>query len=247
MASYLTTLLIGDIELVDAGEVNGVTIRHAFASSRSELAKADFAVVPGILDVFERLFGPHPFEVYGAAVVDAEIGFALETQTLSVFSGDLVTGDGQFEFVIAHELAHEWFGNNVSVADWSDIWLNEGFATYAEFLWFEASVPGYDIDAQVRFAHGDQPLVSDVLVGDPGGFDLFDAAVYNRGGITLHALRRTIGDDAFFATLQTFNERFGGGNVTTQDFIDVAEEISGQDLVDFFDAWLYQAELPDLP
>ncbi len=246
-ATYLTTVLIGELELVDGGTVGDVVIRHAFPPELADAGRADNAVLPEMLASFETLFGPYPFEAYGMAVVPASLGAALETQTISTFSGDLVTGDGRFEWVVAHELAHQWFGNHVALEDWSDIWLNEGFATYSEYLWREAADPDYDIDAALSELRTDGVDLLTVPPGTPPPEDLFNVTVYWRGALTLHSLRQTVGDDAFFSILREWVVRFGGANAGTDDFIALAEEIGGQDLSDLFDAWLYQSPLPELP
>ena len=194
---------------------------------------------------FAELFGPYPFEVYGALVVFDDFRGALETQTLSVFSGRLFGGLAG-ELVVAHELGHQWFGDSLTPTTWRDIWLNEGFATYSEWLWQEISNPAFDIDDYARsLAESGRPVWP--APGDPGPEGLFDSTVYNRGALTLHALRLTVGDDAFFKTLRTYAERFAYRNVTTADFVAVAEDVSGQDLADLFDAWLYGDVTPELP
>jgi aminopeptidase N len=242
-APYLTTLGIGDLVRVDEGLAAGVPIRNYF--DRDVLDEAHrFSETPEIMAVFVDLFGPYPFEAYGVLLFDTDSAAALEAQTLSVFPGLRIALD----WVIAHELAHQWFGNYVAVADWRDIWLNEGFATYAVQLYFEASDPSYDIDTAMAAlgARGGQSLIRP-LPGDPSGDSLFATSVYDRGALTLHALRRTVGDDAFFEILKTYVATFGGKNVVTKDFAGVAESISGADLGPFFDRWLYREPLPELP
>ncbi len=247
MAPYLLPLAIGDLVLLEDTTVGGVPIRNALVSSVADQVGA-FDATADMMEIFTEMFGPYPFDAYGVLVVDTALGVALEQQTMSIFGTDFLEGGFNIDSVVAHELAHQWFGNLVSVASWDNIWLNEGFATYAEHLYFEASDPTYDIDAQIAGVASFAPeFFSNPVPGDPGPDQLFAASVYFRGGVTLHALRRTIGDDAFFETLRTYLERFAGSNVTTEDFVAVAEEVSGQDLDDFFDAWLYSTDLPAIP
>ena len=247
MAPYLLPLAIGDLELIDEGEASGIPIRNAI--DRDLLDRQDsFARTPQMMEVFIDLFGPYPFDAYGVLVVDAVLGGALEQQTLSIFGQDFLRSGRDFDDVVAHELAHQWFGNHVTLGAWEDIWLNEGFATYAQYLYFEAIDPTYDIDAEVeRIRRFDQTLLSLPVPGDPGPDQLFATSVYFRGALTLHALRRTIGDDAFFDSISLYVERFGGANVTTEDYQAVVEEVSGQDLDDFFQAWLLDEALPPQP
>ncbi len=241
-APYLTALAIGELDLVAAPPVGDIVIRHA--ADRDLVDELDrFATIPAMIEAFEERFGPYPFEAYGVLVVDEPLGVALELQTLSIFGTDWFAPGRDLDAISAHELAHQWFGNHVSVGDWDDIWLNEGFATYAQYLWLEASRPGYDLDADMASLAllGDR---LDLPPGDPGAADLFDASVYFRGALTLHELRRTIGDDAFFATLRAHLERHGGANAETADFIATAEDTSGQDLTEFFDTWVFADQLP---
>jgi len=249
-APYLTTLAIGDLlPHSEPPTTSGVEIRHWFAKRLFAEAVATMEPTSDMIEVFESMFGTYPFDIYGSVVIDEELGFALETQTLSVFGGDIVSVDGIFDDVVAHELAHQWFGNHVSLSQWSDIWLNEGFATYAEYLWFEAADPSYDIDDEVEADYIFLSSVTDLDTppGAPPADDLFNSSVYVRGSFTLHALRRTVGDDAFFTILATWVDEFGGGSAETSDFIQLSEEVSGMDLGEFFDDWLFRDEMPRLP
>ncbi len=247
LAPYLITLAIGDFVEVDGGDVDGVQIRSWFERSVAGEA-ARFAAIADGVRVFGRLFGPYPFEAYGVLVVDASLGGALETQTLSIFGTDFLDRGADITDVVVHELAHQWFGDDIALAQWDDIWLNEGFATYSEYLYREQVEPLFDIDtAMADLAALDPAVVALPVPGDPGPDQLFAAAVYLRGALTLHALRRTIGDNAFFTTLRHYVETFGSANVVTSDFTGIAEEISGQRLDDFFEAWLHEESLPPLP
>ncbi len=242
-ATYLTTILIGDFVILDGGtSASGVPVRNVIDSEMVDNVDDVFDTQPEMIDAFEPLFGPYPFDVYGAAVVRDPSGIALETQTLSIFGADLIEFPG-IESIVAHELAHQRFGNHVSLDHWSDIWLNEGFATYAEALWEEAVDPNFSYDEWV----GDLLLAGSVLDKpplDPGAFNLFGPTVYLRGALTLHALRVEVGDATFFDILRAWVERFGGANATTADFQALAAELSGADLDDLFDAWLRADTLP---
>jgi aminopeptidase N len=246
IAPYLVTVAISDFDLVEYTSQSGVPIRNYFAVGVPDSIRENFAREGDMVDYFETIFGPYPFDAFGVVVHEMDLDFSLETATLVVF-GDTFTD----EYVVAHELSHMWFGDSVGLIEWKDIWLNEGFATYAQFLWDEHARGRTTMDQEVRDTYEQLAtfgqFYNDRPIGDPGADNLFSFGVYNRGGMTLHALRLDVGDGAFFNILRTFTARFGGGNATTQDFISVAEEISGQQLDNFFDAWLYQMELPDIP
>ena len=149
------------------------------------------------------------------------------------------------EDVVVHELAHQWVGDSLSVAAWKDIWLNEGFATYTEWLWDEHESRATADETFENFAGipPHDPFWS-LPIGDPGPKHLFDYPVYARGAMTLHALRTKIGDTAFFHLLHEWVDRHADGNVTTPEFIALAEEVSGQPLEGFFHKWLFTAERP---
>jgi aminopeptidase N len=198
-------------------------------------------------------------------VIDTQIGgAALETQTMPLYERDMVTGDRQNEEIWAHELGHQWWGDSVSLKRWKDIWLNEGAATYSEWLWREKEQGRDALEAVAQrthqrleangiidFANPDNEAELKAVrrrpIGDPTASGLFSERVYMQGGLTMHALRLTVGDEAFFKTLQTYQARFKGQSAGTEDFQQVAEEISGKNLQQFFQDWLYSGNLPDLP
>jgi len=237
MAAYLATASVGNFTLDQYTAPNGTPIIDALDQDVLASQYADLSLTGEMLVFFEGLYGPYPFNSYGAIVDDDSVGYALETQTRSFFSRRAREG------TIAHELAHQWMGDEVSTDRWADIWLNEGWATYSEWLWNEYR--GRDTAQEAFDAYYADPETEwGTVVADPGPFGLFLSPVYDRGAATLHALRVKIGDDAFFELAQTWVERFGGGTASTQDFADLAEEVSGQDLDAFFEVWLYTPEKP---
>jgi hypothetical protein len=200
-----------------------------------------------IIATEEGWFGNYPFSASGGIVDDAPVFFALETQTRPVYSPAFF-GGGPDDFVVVHELAHQWYGDSLAVHAWQHIWLNEGFASYAEWMWSERE--GFDTAQQIFDSHNLIPIDSgywDLAIGDPGPDHLFDGQVYSRGAATLHALRVEVGDADFFRILRTWSRTEKGGTVTTREFIRLAERLSGEDLDDLFDEWLSAGKPAGLP
>jgi aminopeptidase N len=241
MATYLATVDIGNFEVKSGRTPGGVPIIVAVDPSLGSANVNDvYAKTAEITDAWAKLFGPYPFSSTGAIVDNADVGFALETQNRPVFGGF-----GAQPEILAHELSHEWFGDSVSVTKWQDIWLNEGFASYAEWIWGERSGgPSVqkkydDLYRMVNDPHWQKPP------GDPGRKDMFDQfAVYDRGAMTLHALRKRVGDDKFWAILRTWAKEHRHANGTTPQFIATAERVSGMKLDTLFQAWLYGKTRP---
>jgi aminopeptidase N len=242
MATYLAQVAVGQYTLTEEIGPGGVVLRNAFADSLATAATAAFADQAAMLGFFAERFGPYPFDAYGALVIEPPLGLALECQTLSIFGGDVASGAA--EPVIAHELSHQWFGDSVTPAAWGDIWLNEGFATYSTWLWIEhdGGPPLADL-ARESHARG----TSGVRPGDPGPSAMFDGAVYERGALTLFAVRRAIGDGPFDELLRRWAAEHAYANATTADLVALAEEVSGRQLDDLFEAWLHGDTLPALP
>ncbi len=210
------------------------------------IAAGSFAREPEILAFESGIFGRYPFSAAGGIVDDVQgLGFALETQTRPVYAPDFFDTPENGDSVVVHELAHQWTGDSLALAGWQHIWLNEGFATYLEWLWSEREGLGTAQEIFDNFATipADDPFWT-LPIGDPGPDQLFEIPVYWRGGMTLHALRLKIGDRDFFRLVKRWVRLHSGGNVSTPQFIALAERISGQDLGDFFDTWLFTPEKP---
>ena len=244
MASYLATFDVGEWTIRTRVTSTGLPVIDAIDPDVLRRVRASVRREPEILSFLESKFGPYPFESAGGIFPDTRrLGFALETQTRPIYARYFFPhGDS----VIVHELAHQWFGDLVSVHRWQDIWLNEGFATYAEWLWREhegLGTPRQTSKAIWRAIPARSPFW-DVVIGDPGVENLFDGAVYTRGAMTLQGLRDEVGDDAFWSILHTWTQTYGFDTGSTDAFIALAEQVSGQDLGDLFDVWLFAPNRP---
>jgi aminopeptidase N len=198
---------------------------------------------PRIVSWLESQLGDYPFSQTGGLVTSLSPGFALENQTRPTYP---VIGPGARDLLV-HELSHQWFGDSVAVHEWRDIWLNEGFASFMEARYAETH-GGQDAQQWLEStwqAAGPDDSFWKLRIGDPGPSDIFAIPVYDRGAMTLQALRHRVGDEAFWTTLRTWVADHAGGNGSTEEFAALAEQVSGQDLAGFFDAWLFTSARPE--
>lgn len=247
MASYLASINIDQYELFTQTGPGGMMIRSYFPPDYPETLRIGFNILPGAIDFFNGLFGPYPFDEYGVVISDRTapcdtVDTALEVQSLSIHCPSAIMAS---ERVIIHELAHQWFGDSISLENWKDIWLKEGLARYSEWLWDSKNDPV----ALSRIAKNYENSFFDTnaSVGEPSSDNLYSDESYTGGALVVQALRLQIGDEAFMRLLKTYAERYRYGNAGTDEFISLAEEISGQDLTAFFDQWLFSERLPKLP
>ena len=246
MATYLATMQIGRYVSRSTPE-SAVPITYVLPAHHLDHYDRAFGRQVEMMDFFVRSFGPYPFGWYTVVITDDELEIPLESQGLSTFGSNLLTEDWDSERLVAHELAHQWFGNSLTLTHWRDIWLHEGFACYSEWLWSEESGSRSAHDRALHHWAKLAAKPSAFELADPGPKHMFDDWVYKRGALLLQSLRLTIGDDVFFTLLREWVSRNAYGSVTTRMFIDIAEEVSGQDLGDLFSRWLDEAELPALP
>ena len=250
MATYLATVQIGkyrSVELSNRGVDQRIVVPPRFVSR----AKNAFAKQPRMIEVFERFYGPYPFAGgYTAVIADDDLEIPIEAQGRSSFGVNHLAVAWENERLIAHELSHQWFGNSLTLLDWRDIWLHEGFAAYSEWLWSEASGQR-SADEHARRWHGRlAKRPQNLVLSDPGPADMFDDRVYKRGALTLHALRLTIGDVAFLRVLRQWTAAHRLGGVRTADFLDLVKGSETQLMSrpdEFFGRWLDSAKLPPLP
>jgi aminopeptidase N len=239
-----------------------VLLRDVTPPAITDALRPHLALEPSQIDWMEARVGRYPFDAYGGLVVRAEVGFSLETQTLTLFPADLFDTDF-WEPTMLHELAHEWFGDSVSPYEWSDLWLNEGHASWYEFLYAEergqlvADTVDYPdevgyatVDELMRavYAHGDQWRHDRGPVALPSSPDtMFSLQVYHGGALVLYALRQVVGATTFQRIERAWVARYRRRSASTADFIALASRVSQRDLGGFLHAWLYGTTTPPMP
>jgi aminopeptidase N len=242
-AAYLMSVQIGRYTDIDLAGTS-VPQRAVVPPRLRRLFTRDFDRHNSIMVVLQGIFGPYPFREYVIVVTEDDLDDPIEAQGMSIFGANHLDGRRTHERLAAHELAHQWFGNSLTIADWRHIWLNEGFATYAEWLWSDIS-GGMTADAQARLWRDRlAELPADVLLADPGVERMFDERIYKRGGLALHALRGRMGDAPFFTMLRGWVAEHRHSTVTTEGFIEFAQRHTDKPLSDFFRAWLWEPALP---
>lgn len=258
MATELAQVSIGRSTVVRRTGPHGLPVRDVVPTKDRAELEPWLKKTPDQIAWMESKVGPYPFETYGMLVAEADTGFELETQTLSLFERDLFTDpaypEWHVESIMVHELAHQWFGDSVSPRTWSDLWLNEGHASWYEALYAEEKADR-PLEARMRAAYGASDSWREAG-GPPAApkaprpgqkISIFRPNVYDGGALVLYALRQEIGRRAFDRLERSWVTRHRDGVATTADFVALAKEISGRDLDDFFKAWLYGQKTPPMP
>ncbi|MEO7351545.1 MAG: M1 family metallopeptidase, partial [Marmoricola sp.] len=245
MAPYLATVQIGRYQLRELDAI--VPLYAAVPSRLVPKYDAAFGQQPEMIKAFTRLFGDYPFARYSVVITEDELEIPLESQGLSTFGANYLVTDWDAERLIAHELSHQWFGNSLTLEAWHDIWLHEGFACYAEWLWSEESGKASAHERALKHWDRLDSLDQDLVLADPGPELMFDDRVYKRGALLLHALRLTLGDEEFFEVLKAWTGEHAHSTVSTEMFIAFVEEQTGTSVTELFEEWLSEEALPELP
>jgi len=245
MATYLATVQIGRYDLVDLESDVPVVV----AVPPSSRARMDDALgrQGDMVTFFTKTFGDYPFAEYRVVVTEDELEIPLESQGLSTFGSNFLRRDWEAVRLVAHELAHQWFGNSLTLKYWKDIWLHEGFACYAEWLWSEESGAASCHERAIEHWQRLDGQAQDLLLSDPGPDLMFDDRVYKRGALFLHALRLAAGDDEFFGLLRAWVAEHAYQHVTTEQFLATAADRLSVDVTALAEAWLNSTAVPPLP
>ena len=247
-APYLATIQVGRYAAIEPeGVTRGDVPQRLYVPDRLRRRAAhDFGRQTQMMRLFVELFGPYPFSRYDVVVTDDDLEIPLEAQTVSIFGANHADGRRQSERLVAHELAHQWFGNAVGLARWRDIWLNEGFACYSEWLWWD-HLGARRLRSTVERYHASlQEEPCDLRVADPGAERMFDDRVYKRGALALHAVRCAVGEAEFFDLVRSWVAGHLDTVVTTDDFrAHLAAASPG--LEEFLVPWIDEEPLPPLP
>ncbi|GAA3766831.1 M1 family metallopeptidase [Streptomyces phyllanthi] len=258
MATELAQISIGRSTVLHRTGPYGLPVRDVVPTKDRGALEKWLKKTPAHIAWMERKVGPYPFETYGLLLADARTGFALETQTLSLFERDFFTRPElpkwYVESIMVHELAHQWFGNSVSPRTWSDLWLNEGHASWYEALYAEEEA-GRSLEDRMERAYGasDQwraaggPPAAPKAPKPGQKIDIFRPNVYDGAALFLYALRQKMGSPAFQRLERAWVSVYRDGVADTEDFQELASLFAKRDLRAFFRAWLYGRKTPPMP
>ncbi len=248
IATYLVSLCVGNYATFTQDYGNLPIINYVYPSHLTA-AQSDFACIPTALGIYENHYGNYPFQKYGMAECGVFGGWGgMEHQTMTSIGSGLINGMGTYEWIFVHELAHQWFGDCLTPLTWKDVWLSEGFAVYSEALYVEGT-QGFQamcnyVESSFHQYYLNWAGGNAYTVYDPPYNSYFTPATYEKPASVLHMIRLMVGDSTFFNMLQTYFDTYKYGNVVTTDFIDVCESVSGMDLQEFFNDWIFGSGVP---
>lgn len=260
IATEILQITVGDYVIKDRQGPHGLPLRDVVPTARATALEPALSLTPNLVSWIEQRLGAYPFETYGLLPCNSDDPKAfdftgLETQTLTLYKPNyLLQEESKIGSHMMHELVHSYFGNSVSPATWADLWLNEGHADFYGLLYryergWTDSLGLTTMEARMKdtYARGDQWRSTSGPVAAPNEVNLFDSQRYLGGVLVLYALRRQVGETVFTAIERTFLERFRNSSATTDDYIAVASEVSGQDQSGFLRDWLYGTKTPRMP
>ena len=231
-------------------QAGDIPIQNFVLPGQLNNAQMDFANTPAMIDYYNSVFGPYPFEKYGHMVVNMATYAAMEHQTMTTYGSQYLTGDRRYEHIVAHELAHQWYGNLVTPITMREVWLKESFATYSEFLW-EAHHYGWEQgciylrDKIQQYYLSWENSNGPQTIFDPAYNMMFAPPTYQKSASVLHMLRLKMGNDDFFDFIRSIITTYPNGNINTAEFVDLAQQTCGQDLGQFFQQWIYSPGVPN--
>jgi len=250
MATQVTQVAVGRFTVVEGRSPGGVPLRSVVPTDKVDELRPALDRVGGQVDFLAGTLGrPYPFENYGILALDSTFnGVALENQTLSTYSIAGLTQHGDGGGIEVHELVHQYFGNAVSVARWSDMWLSEGHASFYDMFDMRPGQEGPPSEETMRLFYGQAAEDRDSF-GPPGAPKVHNVLMGTNslGALTLYALYQQLGPTTFRAVEQAFLDRYRDRSATTQDYIDTVNEVSGQNLTGMLNAWLYGPSTPPMP
>ncbi len=250
MATYLVSIAAAPYVEVN-GTFNNIPLQNFVFSNQATVAQTMFNKLPEMMQIYSDAYGPYPFEKYGNAVANISTFAAMEHQTMTTIGSSLMNGSLSSDYVVAHELAHQWYGNCLTPLTWKDVWLSESFATYSEAVYcyekfgYEAFC-SYVLSSYHNYYRNFAQSYGDRTIYDPIYSEYFYPMVYEKGASVLHMLRAMVGNEDFFDILQTYFTTYHNQNVVTSEFIEIAENISGMDLDQFFDQWIFKKGMPHI-
>ena len=250
MATYLVSIAAANYMEINQS-LDQIPIQNFVFPYQYNNALVDFTNLPLMIQTFQNTYGQYPFEKYGNAIANISTFSAMEHQTMTTLGTNNITGNHSGEMTIAHELAHQWYGDCLTPMTYKDVWLSESFATYSEAVYAQA-IGGYQtfcnyvLQSFQNYYKSWEASAGPQIIYDPEYLAYYNPPSYEKGACVLHMLRLQLGNDAFFQLMRTYFTNFHNQCVDTEDFINLAEQISGQNLEQFFRQWIYNAGTPSI-